>query len=163
VLVLGDCASGGLHLIDVPGKDSDRAMTGAVWYPCSAPAQDIAIASRLVSGVRIAQSSKNKLPLIIVSHGRAGWFGGHHSTAAAIADAGFVVAAISHPGDNMTDRSRVDDVSVLAERPANVRRLVDFMLASYVDGRLRGPRCSRRRSGFQKGIAGPRRLRVPRV
>jgi len=86
----------------------------------------------------------NKLPLIVVSHGRAGWFGGHHSTAAAIADAGFVVAAISHPGDNMVDRSRVDDVSVLAERPVDVRRLVDFMPAAYVDA----PKLDKERIGF---------------
>ena len=42
-----------------------------------------------------------KLPLIVMSHGRRGWFGGHHDTAAALADAGFVVAALNHPGDTM--------------------------------------------------------------
>ena len=41
-----------------------------------------------------------KLPLVVFSHGTAGWFGGHHDTAAALADAGFVVAAINHSGDN---------------------------------------------------------------
>jgi predicted dienelactone hydrolase len=119
-------------------------MTGAVWYPCSAAARDIAIAGRVVSGVMDCSIVGNKLPLIIVSHGRAGWFGGHHSTAAVMADAGFVVAAISHPGDNATDRSRVDDLSVLAERPADVRHLVDFMLGSYVDA----PKLDKERIGF---------------
>jgi predicted dienelactone hydrolase len=122
-----------LHLIEVPANDSDRTLTGAVWYPCSAPTQDIAIESRVITAAKDCSIVGNKLPLIVVSHGRAGWFGGHHSTAAAIADAGFVVAAISHPGDNMSDRSRVDDLSALAQRPADVERLVDFMLASYVD------------------------------
>jgi len=35
-------------------------------------------------------------------------FGGHKHTAAALADAGFVVAAIDHPGDTASDQSRVD-------------------------------------------------------
>jgi predicted dienelactone hydrolase len=61
-----------------------------------------------------------KLPLVVSSHGTAGWFGGHHDTAAALADAGFVVAAINHSGDNGNDRSKSDDLSVLGSRPADI-------------------------------------------
>jgi predicted dienelactone hydrolase len=45
-----------------------------------------------------------KLPLVIVSHGRGGWFGLHHNVEEALADAGFVVAAINHPGDTTNER-----------------------------------------------------------
>ncbi len=72
-----------------------------------------------------------KLPLIVVSHGRRGWFGGHHDTAAALADAGFVVAALNHPGDTWRDTSRTDSLSVLVERPADIKRLIDYMLESW--------------------------------
>ena len=48
----------------------------------------------------------DKLPLIVISHGQDGWFGGHHDTAEALADAGFVVAAINHPGDNALSATR---------------------------------------------------------
>ena len=37
-------------------------------------------------------------PVIVISHGSGGSFLGHHDTAETLADAGFVVAAISHPG-----------------------------------------------------------------
>jgi predicted dienelactone hydrolase len=55
----------------------------------------------------------------------------HHATAAALADAGFIVAAIDHPGNNSEVQSRVDQLAVLIERPADIKRLVDFMLQSW--------------------------------
>ena len=74
-----------------------------------------------------------KLPLIVMSHGRRGWFGRHHDTAAALADAGFVVAVLNHPGDTWRDTSRTDSLSVLVERPADIKRLIDFMLDGWPD------------------------------
>jgi predicted dienelactone hydrolase len=59
-----------------------------------------------------------------------GLFGGHRDTAEMLADGGFVVAAISHPGDNALDASRTDDLSVLIERPDDIRRLINFMLGA---------------------------------
>jgi len=53
-----------------------------------------------------------KLPLVVSSHGRGGWFGLHHDTAEALADAGFVVAAINHPGDNGNDSSQSETLSL---------------------------------------------------
>lgn len=74
-----------------------------------------------------------KLPLIIFSHGRGGFFGQHHDTAEALADAGFVVAAINHPGDSYGDSSRRDALSVWGSRPADVVRLLDFLLSDWKD------------------------------
>jgi predicted dienelactone hydrolase len=77
----------------------------------------------------------DKLPLVVISHGRGGWFGAHYATAAALADAGFIVATIDHPGDNLQDQSRVDRLSVLVERPADIERLIDFMLGNWEHAR----------------------------
>jgi dienelactone hydrolase len=74
-----------------------------------------------------------KLPLLIFSHGRDGWFGANHDTAEALADAGFVVAAINHPGDSYSDNSRRNSLSVLASRPVDVIRLLNFMLHDWKD------------------------------
>jgi predicted dienelactone hydrolase len=78
------------------------------------------------------------LPLIVVSHGRRGNFIGHHDTNEGLADAGFIVAAINHPGDTVLDFSRTDDLSIYVERPNDIKRLIDFMvdaspLASSID------------------------------
>jgi predicted dienelactone hydrolase len=70
------------------------------------------------------------LPLIVVSHGRRGNFVGHHDTDEVLADAGFIVAAINHPGDTVSDLSRTDDLSVYVERPNDIKRLIDFMVGS---------------------------------
>ncbi len=69
--------------------------------------------------------------MIVISHGRTGSFLGHRDTAQVLADAGFVVAAISHPGDNAQDGSRSNDLSAFVERPADVKRLVDYLLGSW--------------------------------
>ena len=50
-----------------------------------------------------------------------------------MAEAGFVVAAINHPGDNGNDSSQRDSLSVLASRPADMVRLLDFMLNEWKD------------------------------
>jgi predicted dienelactone hydrolase len=68
-----------------------------------------------------------------MSHGTIGWFGGHHDTAATLADAGFVVAAISQPGDTLSDPSRVGDLSILFDRPASAKRLIDYMTGTWPD------------------------------
>lgn len=68
-----------------------------------------------------------------VLHGRGAWFGAHHDTAEALADAGFIVAAINHPGDNANDSSRRDALSVWATRPVEMIHLLDFMLHDWKD------------------------------
>ncbi|HEY4066802.1 MAG TPA: prolyl oligopeptidase family serine peptidase, partial [Burkholderiaceae bacterium] len=72
-----------------------------------------------------------KLPLIVISHGHQGSYLGHRDTAQVLADAGFVVAAISHPGDSAQDSSRSGELSVFVERPADIKRLVDHMLGAW--------------------------------
>ena len=74
--------------------------------------------------------SGDKLPLVVVSHGKGSHFVLHHDTAETLADAGFVVAAINHPGDTVFDTSRSGDLSVMVERPTDIKRLIDFMLGS---------------------------------
>ena len=71
------------------------------------------------------------LPLVVMSHGNGGSFLGHYDTAIALADAGFVVAAVTHTGDNYTDQSRGTDVM---DRPRQMSRVIDHMLSSW-DGR----------------------------
>jgi predicted dienelactone hydrolase len=123
----------GLRSIEVPAAPEGPALTGAVWSPCAAPAQKVMLRSVAVPGVQDCPITGDALPLVVISHGRRGRFGGHHDTAETLADGGFIVAAINHPGDNASDTSRTDDLSVLSERPADIKRLVDFMLGAWPD------------------------------
>lgn len=134
----------GVRLFDVPTDGAGPSLTGAVWYPCATPPQDMKIENAVISGVNDCEIVGSKLPLIVISHGRTAWFGAHHDTAAAVADAGYIVAAINHPGDNSFDRSRVDELSVFVERPVDIKRLLDFMLGAWSDA----PKIDRERIGL---------------
>ncbi len=95
---------------------------------------------------------------------RVGEADGHHDTAVALADAGFVVAAISH-GDNFQDLSRQEHLSAFATHPVDLRRLVDFMMSSWA-GRASVDE-NRGRNGTvtaqEPSAPSPRRGRRPRV
>jgi predicted dienelactone hydrolase len=123
----------GIQLLNSDG------LSGAVWYPCTGEAKDVplgdlaAIPEIKLTGVKDCPVTGTKLPLVIFSHGRGGWFTMHHDTAEALADAGFVVAAINHPGDNGKDSSQSDDLSVFGSRPVDMIRLLDFVLHNWKD------------------------------
>jgi predicted dienelactone hydrolase len=67
-------------------------------------------------------------PLVVMSHGNGGWYRGAEDTARALADAGFVAAALTHTGDNFRDQSRALD---MANRPRQLRVLTDYMLSDW--------------------------------
>jgi predicted dienelactone hydrolase len=118
----------GLRAIDIAADAGGPAISGAVWYPCSQPPGEANIGKYTFAGVKDCPVPDAKLPLIVVSHGRTGSFAGHHDTYTVLADAGFIVAAINHPGDNASDLSRTDDLSIYVSRPNDIKRLVDFMI-----------------------------------
>ncbi|WP_312163731.1 prolyl oligopeptidase family serine peptidase [Phenylobacterium sp.] len=108
--------------------------------PAAKPADAVAF-SRLVvpdgegpaieAGVWSPPGVAGRLPLVVISHGNGGDFRSHEDTAQALAAAGFVVAALTHTGDNWRDQSRATDV---AGRPRQLSVLIDYMLADW-DGR----------------------------
>src|SRR5258708_7116064 len=157
----------GFRFIDIPADASGPALTGAVWSPCAAPPQEIKFRFVTIAAVRNCPVAGEGLPLIVVSHGSGGWFGAYRDTAAMLADAGFVVAALDHPGDNAPDHSRTHELSILLDRPPDIRRLAEFLLAARSEAsKLDGERIGF--FGFSRGaytglmIAGGR-LDIPRI
>jgi predicted dienelactone hydrolase len=115
----------GLRPVDIPPDAVSPTIRGAIWYPCAEPPGEVRLD---IFTWKDCPLVGDRLPLIVVSHGRGGSFVGHHDTAEMLANAGYIVAAISHPGDNSFDRSRSDDLFVYVERPQAIKRLIDFML-----------------------------------
>ncbi len=126
----------GIRFIEVPADANGLALKGAMWYPCAAPPSEIdlgEITAKFGFTLREAKDcpiSGAKLPLIVVSHGWGGDFIAHHDTAEALADAGFVVAAVDHPRDRAADMSLSTDLSSMVERPTDIKRLIDFTLSA---------------------------------
>jgi predicted dienelactone hydrolase len=123
----------GIQLLESNG------LAGAIWYPCAAAPKSVPLGSLALpfsdtlQGVKDCPVTGGKLSLVVISRGRSGWFAGHHDTAEALADAGFVVAAINHPGNNGGDLSQSEALSIFASRPADIVRLLDFMLKDWKD------------------------------
>src|SRR3984885_485513 len=119
--------SAGFEQVMVPDPDGAPLEVG-IWYPSEAPAapQPLGLfAQTVANGGTVAGRG---LPLIVMSHGTGGSFEGHYDTALALAEAGFVVAAVTHTGDNYRDQSQVGR---LENRPRHIKVLIDYMLASW--------------------------------
>ena len=117
----------GFREISVP-DGADRPLRVGLWYPTDAPPapQRFGTFSQVVApGAPVAGRG---LPLIVMSHGTGGWYGSHVDTARALAEAGFVVAALSHTGDTYDDSSRA---ALIWDRPRQVHRLIDFLLGDW--------------------------------
>ena len=141
-LSAGLAEAAGVQRIAVSTGDGSGTLEGAVWSPCAEPSDVITLGRIEVPGVRDCPVDGTALPLVVISHGARGWLGGHHDTAAALADAGYVVAAITHP-DREGRAWRTD-------RPAAIRLLIDHMLETWPDhGRLDADRIGF--FGFSRG------------
>jgi predicted dienelactone hydrolase len=68
------------------------------------------------------------VPLVVLSHGTGGGFGGHSDTAYALAEAGFVAAALTHTGDNWRDQSRATQIW---NRPRQLKLLIDYVADAW--------------------------------
>ncbi len=99
-----------------------------IWYPSGAKPRPVPMGPTTMSVAINGQIDGQALPLVVISHGTGGSFLNHYDTAIALANAGYVVAAVTHAGDNYADQSR----SVLImDRPRQMRRVIDHMLASW--------------------------------
>lgn len=115
-------AAGYEHLVTPEGTEI------GVWYPASGTPtrQRLGLYQQdVVAGGKIDQG---RHPLIVISHGTGGDFAGHVDTAEALAQAGFIVAALTHPGDNWRDNSRATQIE---DRPRALGALISFMTGAW--------------------------------
>jgi predicted dienelactone hydrolase len=123
----------GLKLFDVPADAAGPAIQIAMWSPCAAAPGEVKLGPFTLPVVRDCPIAGDKLPLVVLSHGFGGNNLGHHDTAEALADAGFVVVALNHPGDTSTSSDETRGLPALTGRPSDVKRLIDFMLGASPD------------------------------
>ncbi len=107
---------------------ADQPLQVAVWYPTEAPAQPVEFGPFTMNIARGGAVAGRGLPLIVISHGNGGSSLSHHDTAVALAQAGFVVAAVAHTGDNHADQSRA---ASMMDRPRHISRVIDHMLTQW--------------------------------
>ncbi len=118
----------GLRTLVVPGVEP---VTVALFYPTPAVAriQPMGPWRPVVTpGAPVAAAPLKGL--ILISHGTGGHELGHHNLATRLAADGYLVAALRHPGDNWEDRSMITSGRYFSERPRQVSRVLDALLAS---------------------------------
>ena len=104
-----------------------------IWYPTDAPGARMQIGPFAAVAAAGAPVAGAHLPLVVISHGTGGAPVSHLDTAIALAEAGFVVAAPMHVGDNFQDSSEVGGPNWLPDRARQVSRTIDHMLGGWRD------------------------------
>ena len=117
----------GFQQLDVSDPGFPDLKVG-LWYP-SEQAVPLEPNTEFEQPVALgAAMSKTNHALIVLSHGFGGWYASHADTAAALADAGFIVAAPTHTGNTWSDMSSPIEKWAL-DRPRHVSRVIDHVLA----------------------------------
>lgn len=129
--LVGTCAYAAGFQHGFAADPDGKPLEIGIWYPSEAAAQPVTMGPTTMSVAVNGLVQGKALPLVVMSHGNGGSFLGHYDTAIALADAGFVVAAVTHTGDNYKDQSRATDVM---DRPRQMSRVIDHMLSTW-DGR----------------------------
>ncbi|GGP21086.1 alpha/beta hydrolase family protein [Silvimonas iriomotensis] len=126
------CAhAAGFAWISVPADAEGPALKGAVWYPSATAPTALALGPFTLNVAKDAPVQGDQLPLVVMSHGTGGSALGHLDTAMTLAEAGFVVAAINHPGDNFEDLSQQMHVAPFYARPRDISRLISWMTRNW--------------------------------
>lgn len=116
----------GLRMITVPGTEP---IPVALFYPTLSPAKAIPMGP-FTPTVSMSGALVSALKgLVLVSHGTGGSELGHHNLAERLAQHGYLVAALQHPRDNYRDRSLPATAAFFSERPKQVSRVLDALLA----------------------------------
>jgi predicted dienelactone hydrolase len=132
LLLLGLHSAGavGFQWATAPDPD-DAPLQVAIWYPSGGATADAMLgAFDMDVAVNGAVSGSNH-PLIVMSHGTGGTALNSFGTAMALAEAGFVVVAVTHTGDNYRDHSTSFTRRDFVDRPRHVTRVIDFMLGAW--------------------------------
>jgi predicted dienelactone hydrolase len=106
-----------------------QALQALLWYPSPAVATPQRFGPYQVAVAPGAPATPGAHPLVLLSHGTGGHEMGHAWLARRLAEQGFVVLSLRHPGDHFQDRSGVARPDYLAERPRQLSRALDALLA----------------------------------
>lgn len=125
--VLGQTYETGLQDLQIEGE---RPLEGYVWYPTDAAEGLTRVHGNAVwegiMAVPDATPAQGAFPLVVLSHGMFGNAMNQSWLASALAEQGYVVAAISHPGTSTWLRDP-DDRRMLWERARDVSRVIDAL------------------------------------
>lgn len=120
----------GMELVRAANGESPP-VTVVIYYPAEGEAKLTWLGLTPAMLARGAPVSAGQHPLVLISHGTAGSPTGHIDSAVALAERGFIVAALVHNGDNYQDQSSVGAPNWISERAHEVVRVTDYLLGAW--------------------------------
>lgn len=133
----------GYRRIEIQDAAAGERFPAAIWYPTGAEPGVVEFGPYTMRVAGDAAPADGAFGLIVISHGSGGGAFDHRDLAMALASAGYVVAAPTHPRDNFQDMSGVGSAAVWTGRPRQVSRVIDRVL----EDRALGPHVRRERIG----------------
>jgi predicted dienelactone hydrolase len=99
-----------------------------VWYPSVRHPRILNYAPWEIEGALEGKPVTGRFPLLLLSHASEGTRFSYHDTAAALASRGFVVAAVTHPGDCMYNMDSLFSLEQLRSRARELSATLDMLL-----------------------------------
>ena len=119
----------GFQYISIP-DNTGRPIEIGIWYPSKSETAQTTI-GMIGQSVAVDGSVDGEgLPVVIFSHGNAGWYGDRSDTATMLAKHGIVAVSLTYPGDNYKDSS--DRIRrQLTSRPVVTSQVLDYVLNTW--------------------------------
>jgi predicted dienelactone hydrolase len=113
----------------IPGDTGTAPLGTLLHYPCAQPSTPTRFGPYELD-VRVdAPLAPGRFPLVLVSHGSGGSPLLYRTLSLALARSGYIVALPKHPGNSLGDDDLANTVENLRDRPRQLLRLLDALLA----------------------------------
>ena len=114
-------------------EDSSRPLNITIWYPTTETGSPEKVGENSVfygtSALRDAEPETGEHPLLLLSHGYGGNWRNLNWLASEMAEQGYIVAAVDHPGTT-TFNKRLQDAKELWRRPQDLQRMMANIIAT---------------------------------
>ena len=111
-------------------EDHGSRLDVTVWFPCRVEGSNSKIDGYTMAATRTSRIVPGFYPVVLLSHDAAASRFAHHDIATALAQQGMLVIAPTHPGDNYNDSSLTYSTRSLYDRPRDMLRALELVLAS---------------------------------
>ncbi|MBV9878975.1 MAG: hypothetical protein JO180_00685 [Gemmatirosa sp.] len=123
----------GARLATVHDEDG-TAFPTLVLYPSRDTERPERVGPYVLDVAMDGQVDDGAFPLVVVSHGSGGSHLAYRTLGAHLARRGFVVALPAHPRNNRDDDTLAGTHTILADRPRQLRRVIDWAYADATFG-----------------------------
>ena len=129
----------GLSLVNLRNPVGNGMIQAAIYYPAEAGDEKTVAGVWVVDALRDAPPSPGQFPILLLSHDGGGNRLAQHDLATALARQGFMVVAVTHPGDGSGNGNDWQTEPVLIGREYDVRAALDQVLTMPVLGEHADP------------------------